>query len=114
MKMMESGEPAVFLPSTNQVISRPNSLLGPDKEPVNFNINLVGAPPEVEQLVDHIKSVAEQFLYHWKTFPISLSLDRIIFGSDSNFFRFFFSLLQQFYPIHCLVMERIRIEDIDR
>lgn len=88
---MESGEPVVFLPSTNQVISRPNSLLGPDKEPVNFNINLVGAPPEVEQLVDHIKSVAEQFLYHWKTFPISLSLDRIIFCSDSNFFRFFFA-----------------------
>lgn len=73
MKMIESGEPAVFMPSTNQVISRPNSLLGPDKEPVSFSINLVGAPPEVEQLVDHIKSVAEQFLYHWKTFPISSS-----------------------------------------
>lgn len=69
--MVESGEPAIFLPSTNQVISRPNSLLGPEKEPVNFSINLIDAPPEVEQLVDHIKSVAEQFLYHWKTFPIS-------------------------------------------
>ncbi|KAL5274492.1 hypothetical protein ACFFRR_000922 [Megaselia abdita] len=51
---------------------RPISLNGPEKEPVNFMINLVGAPQEVEQLVDHIKSVAEQFLYHWKTFPIAL------------------------------------------
>lgn len=49
---------------------RPTSLNGPEKEPVNFMINLVGAPPEVEQLVEHIKNVAEQFLYHWKTFPI--------------------------------------------
>lgn len=49
---------------------RPTSLLGPEKEPVNFTVNLVGAPQEVEQLVEHIRSVAEQFLYHWKTFPI--------------------------------------------
>lgn len=55
--------------------SRPNSLtvVGPEREPVNFAINLIGAPPEVEQLVEHIKSVAEQFLYHWKTFPIRKS-----------------------------------------
>lgn len=52
--------------------SRPNSLsiAAPEREPVNFAINLIGAPPEVEQLVEHIKLVAEQFLYHWKTFPI--------------------------------------------
>lgn len=50
---------------------RPRSLLvGPEKEPINFTVSLVGAPPEVEQLVEHIKSVAEQFLYHWKTFPL--------------------------------------------
>lgn len=55
---------------SNPSVSRPNSLLGPEKEPVNFVVNLVGAPPEVEQLVEHIKLVAEQFLYHWKTFPI--------------------------------------------
>ncbi|XP_055375175.1 uncharacterized protein LOC129607934 isoform X2 [Condylostylus longicornis] len=51
---------------------RPASLVGPEKEPVNFTINLVGAPPEAVQLVEHIKAVAEQFLYHWKTFPIVL------------------------------------------
>ncbi|KAJ8939049.1 hypothetical protein NQ318_007680 [Aromia moschata] len=38
---------------------------------------------EVEQLVNNIKHVAEQFLYHWKTFPIVLpspvSHMRIIF-----------------------------------
>lgn len=55
--------------------SRPNSLLtmAPEKEPVIFTVNLAGAPPEVEQLVEHIKAVAEQFLYHWKTFPICKS-----------------------------------------
>ncbi|XP_036323621.1 uncharacterized protein LOC118737306 isoform X1 [Rhagoletis pomonella] len=51
---------------------RPQSLVGPEREPVQFTVNLVGAPPEVEQLVEQIKHVAEQFLYHWKTFPIVL------------------------------------------
>lgn len=51
---------------------RPRSLpIGPEKEPINFSVALVGAPPEVEQLVEHIKAVAEQFLYRWKTFPLS-------------------------------------------
>lgn len=49
---------------------RPQMLAGPEREPVKFSVNLVGAPPEVEQLVAQIKTVAEQFLYHWKTFPI--------------------------------------------
>ena len=51
---------------------RPQSLAGPEREPVKFNVNLVGAPAEVEQLVEQIKNVAEQFLYHWKTFPIGM------------------------------------------
>lgn len=65
----------VQLPQRHQYqnLSRPNSLLGPEKEPIKFQINLVGAPPEVEQLIEHIKDVASQFLYHWKTFPISES-----------------------------------------
>lgn len=52
--------------------SRPTSLvpLAPEKEALAFTINLTGAPPEVEHLIEHIKIVAEQFLYHWKTFPI--------------------------------------------
>lgn len=54
-----------------QNLSRPNSLLAPEKEPITFNINLVGAPPEVEQLIEHVRTVASSFLYHWKTFPIS-------------------------------------------
>jgi hypothetical protein len=48
--------------------------LQPEREPIRFDVNLVGAPPEVEQLVNNIKQVAEQFLYHWKTFPISKNL----------------------------------------
>ncbi|KAK3915172.1 E3 ubiquitin-protein ligase TRIP12 [Frankliniella fusca] len=43
-----------------------------EKEPLQFNINLRGAPEEVVQLTHNIKDVAEQFLYHWKTFPILL------------------------------------------
>lgn len=59
--------------SQNLARSRPTSLikLAPEKEALAFDINLTGAPPEVESLIEHIKIVAEQFLYHWKTFPIS-------------------------------------------
>ncbi|XP_074027506.1 uncharacterized protein isoform X2 [Leptinotarsa decemlineata] len=46
--------------------------LQPEREPICFDVALVGAPSEVEQLVNNIKQVAEQFLYHWKTFPIIL------------------------------------------
>ncbi|XP_034663334.1 uncharacterized protein LOC117898215 isoform X2 [Drosophila subobscura] len=63
--------PAVNATAGNQLL-RPQTLAGPEREPIEFNINLVGAPPEVEQLVQQIKSVAEQFLYHWKSFPIVL------------------------------------------
>uniref|UniRef100_A0A1A9VB52 Uncharacterized protein n=1 Tax=Glossina austeni TaxID=7395 RepID=A0A1A9VB52_GLOAU len=58
--------------STSAQQLRPLSLTGPEREPVQFTVNLVGAPTEVEQLVQQIKTVAEQFLYHWKTFPIAL------------------------------------------
>lgn len=51
-----------------------NDPLHPEREPLQFDVNLVGAPPEVEQLVNNIKQVAEQFLYHWKTFPIGKSI----------------------------------------
>ncbi|KAH8278955.1 hypothetical protein KR018_011774 [Drosophila ironensis] len=56
-------------PAAAQML-RPQTLAGPEREPIEFNSNLVGAPPEVEQLVEQIKSVAEQFLYHWKSFPV--------------------------------------------
>lgn len=43
------------------------------KEPVEFDTShLRGAPAEVEALVHNIKEVAQQFLYHWRTFPIIL------------------------------------------
>ncbi|XP_050297770.1 uncharacterized protein LOC126737100 isoform X2 [Anthonomus grandis grandis] len=57
--------------STDSGLVGPDALQ-PEREPIKFEINLVGAPPEVEQLVNNIKQVAEQFLYHWKTFPIIL------------------------------------------
>lgn len=65
--------PSLTSSTSSRPRSRPTSLLtlAPEREPITFTTNLVGAPPEVDQLVEHIKSVAEQFLYHWKTFPIS-------------------------------------------
>ncbi|OWR42704.1 hypothetical protein KGM_200275A, partial [Danaus plexippus plexippus] len=67
--------------------SRPNSLLletpGPEREPLRFDVQLVGAPPEVEQLVNNIKQVSEDFLYHWKTFPIVLPPSRFT-GPDNR------------------------------
>lgn len=61
--------------------SRPTSLvpLVPEKEALVFSVNLTGAPPEVESLIEHIKLVAEQFLYHWKTFPICKLFTTIAF-----------------------------------
>ncbi|KAF6199354.1 hypothetical protein GE061_007380 [Apolygus lucorum] len=44
----------------------------PEKEPLQFDVQLKGAPEEIVQLVHSIKQVGEQFLYHWKTFPIVL------------------------------------------
>lgn len=40
---------------------------------MEFDVShLRGAPAEVETLVHNIKQVAQQFLYHWRTFPIVL------------------------------------------
>lgn len=58
----------------------------PEREPLKFDVNLIGAPPEVEQLVNNIKQVAEQFLYHWKTFPISKFYERKCCEKFYNFF----------------------------
>lgn len=55
---------------------RPNKLpplnQQPEKEAINFYVNIIGAPPEVEQLINNVKDVASQFLYRWKNFPINL------------------------------------------
>lgn len=68
--------------------SRPNSLLletpAPEREPLRFDVQLVGAPPEVEQLVNNIKQVAEDFLYHWKTFPIGENYSIVVFCVSDN------------------------------
>ncbi|KAG8229641.1 hypothetical protein J437_LFUL015592, partial [Ladona fulva] len=42
------------------------------REPVKFDVTVNGVPPEISQLVHHIKEVAEKILFHWKTFPIVL------------------------------------------
>ncbi|XP_043653946.1 uncharacterized protein LOC122620516 isoform X1 [Drosophila teissieri] len=67
-----AGLATLSISASDTQMLRPQTLAGPEREPIEFNINLVGAPPEVEQLVEQIKSVAEQFLYHWKSFPIVL------------------------------------------
>ncbi|XP_060522143.1 uncharacterized protein LOC132699446 isoform X2 [Cylas formicarius] len=70
---LQSNRPTSLFP----LKSNDSGLVGPDtiqpeREPIKFEVNLIGAPPEVKQLVCNIKQVAEQFLYHWKTFPIIL------------------------------------------
>lgn len=46
--------------------------LQPEREPLTFETNTEDLPPETAALVDHIKQVAEEVLYHWKTFPLHL------------------------------------------
>lgn len=77
--------------------SRPTSLLdiNPEKEPLNFDINLVGAPPEIQTLVEHIKIVAERYLYRWKTFPICKNICPI-FVHQSEHIIYSEHLFQQF------------------
>nr|CAD7605389.1 unnamed protein product [Timema genevievae] len=57
---------------SNNNNNHPPDSLNPEREPVKFDVHLRGAPEEVVQLVQNIKDVAEQFLYHWKTFPLVL------------------------------------------
>ena len=46
--------------------------------------HLRGAPAEVESLVHNIKEVAQQFLYHWKTFPIVLPISLSSQNNQAN------------------------------
>lgn len=81
----DSARPIAYNRSTSEGTTRPNSLfpperpLQPEKQPLKFEVNLVGAPPEVEQLVNNIKRVAEEFLYHWRTFPIGTLFSFVFF-----------------------------------
>ncbi|XP_050419885.1 uncharacterized protein LOC126832893 isoform X2 [Adelges cooleyi] len=56
----------------------------PEKESLKFDVNLCGAPEEIVHLVDNIKQVGEQFLYHWKTFPIVLPPTAITTKCQTN------------------------------
>ncbi|XP_071521204.1 uncharacterized protein [Panulirus ornatus] len=42
------------------------------REQLNFDVNTEGLPADTAALVDQIKQVAEDVLYHWKTFPLHL------------------------------------------
>ncbi|XP_076032256.1 uncharacterized protein LOC143020023 isoform X3 [Oratosquilla oratoria] len=53
-----------------QLASRPSCRM--TKEPLAFEVDAEGLPPETDRLLLHIKKVAEDVLYHWKTFPIVL------------------------------------------
>lgn len=73
--------PTSLFPLKNIDNASMGDLSHPEKEPIQFDINLVGAPPEVTELVNNIKQVAEQFLYHWRTFPIG----KIEFSNNKNY-----------------------------
>ncbi|KAL3273452.1 hypothetical protein HHI36_014896 [Cryptolaemus montrouzieri] len=72
IKPAHCNRPTSLYPLKNQDNAFNGDASHPEREPIRFEINLVGAPSEVTQLVNNIKQVAEQFLYHWKTFPIVL------------------------------------------
>ncbi|XP_037776345.1 uncharacterized protein LOC119573262 isoform X2 [Penaeus monodon] len=42
------------------------------REHLVFDVDTEGLPPETAALVEQIKEVAENVLYHWKTFPLHL------------------------------------------
>nr|XP_045593779.1 uncharacterized protein LOC123755315 isoform X1 [Procambarus clarkii] len=44
----------------------------PEREQLSFEVNTEGLPPDTAALLDQIKQVAEDVLYHWKTFPLHL------------------------------------------
>ncbi|XP_018011416.1 uncharacterized protein LOC108668684 [Hyalella azteca] len=56
----------------NDSASVTTPLLEPQREQLTFNITTEGLPPESLALLEHIKQVAENVLYHWKTFPVAL------------------------------------------
>ncbi|KAK9888177.1 hypothetical protein WA026_000446 [Henosepilachna vigintioctopunctata] len=71
-KSANCNRPTSLYPLRNHENAIVGDVSQPEREPIRFEVNLLGAPPEVTQLVNNIKHVAEQFLYHWKTFPIVL------------------------------------------
>ncbi|KAF2357396.1 hypothetical protein FHG87_011851, partial [Trinorchestia longiramus] len=56
----------------NDVSSASTPLLECQREQLTFNISTEGLSSESTALLNHIKQVAENVLYHWKTFPILL------------------------------------------
>ncbi|KAG7173436.1 hypothetical protein Hamer_G023461, partial [Homarus americanus] len=42
------------------------------REQLSFEVNTEGLPPDTAALLDQIKQVAEDVLYHWRTFPLHL------------------------------------------
>lgn len=81
----------------NTTTSKPTSLLAlfPEKEPIIFDVNLCGAPPEIENLLQHTKVIAEQFLYRWKTFPISKFYKKSIINIARKL------LIKQYFSFYC-------------
>ncbi|KAL3877445.1 hypothetical protein ACJMK2_035151 [Sinanodonta woodiana] len=44
----------------------------PEREPLRFSYDRSSVSPEMAEVMDNIKKLAETMLYHWKTFPIKL------------------------------------------
>jgi len=49
-----------------------NSINKPQKEPLKFNLDTSSLSPDVAELVLRIQKIAENNLFHWKTFPLNL------------------------------------------
>jgi hypothetical protein len=51
----------------------------PKRSPIRFNINASGEPSELDEFVSQIQTIAEQYLYHWDSFPFGESRRNAIY-----------------------------------
>ncbi|KAG8185351.1 hypothetical protein JTE90_005478 [Oedothorax gibbosus] len=59
-------------------------VIEPQRAPLNFHVELEGAPVEVAEVVQSIKKVAEKVLYHWDEFPIVLPPPLTVISTEND------------------------------
>ncbi|XP_054716194.1 uncharacterized protein LOC129225725 [Uloborus diversus] len=59
-------------------------VIEPKRAPLEFPVDVDGAPVEVVEVVKAIKKVAEKVLYHWDVFPIVLPPPLTVVTSENN------------------------------
>ncbi|XP_042900994.1 uncharacterized protein [Parasteatoda tepidariorum] len=59
-------------------------VIEPQRAPLNFLVDLDGAPAEIVEVVQIVKRVAEKILYHWEEFPIVLPPPLTVITTESD------------------------------